>query len=352
MQNITPINVAVIGFGKSAPIFHLPILEYLPHFNVKKIVKRSSPTCEQITHYPHIDFTCNIDEVLKDDSIDLVIITTPNTTHFELCKKALLHNKHVVVEKPFTPTYKESMELYELAKERDMVLSVYHNRRFDGDFLTVKKMIQNKELGRLVEYESHFDRFRNYLIKDAWREHDLEGSGILFDLGSHIIDQALDIFGMPETVFADIRKQRDNIKVDDSFEVILGYPRLKVTLKATMLCNAPKLRFMLNGTKGSYVKYGTDPQEKALKTGKKIDDRWGVENKEHWGTQYLMLDSEVVENKIPTIKGDYRSYYIDIYESIAYGKKPMVSAEKAADVINIIEHAFRSNKLGKIVPIS
>jgi predicted dehydrogenase len=351
MQNITQLNTAIIGFGKSAQVFHLPILEHLPHFNVQKVVKRSMPTSELLAEYPNVSFTCNIDEVMKDDDISLVVITTPNTSHYELCKYALFNNKHVVVEKPFTPSYDKCMELFELAKKQGRVLSVFHNRRFDGDFLTVKDIINKGDLGRIVEYESHFDRFRNHLIEGAWREQSLDGSGILFDLGSHLIDQALDLFGMPQTVFADVRRQRDNAKVDDNYEVILGYPRLKVTLKSTMLCGAPNLRFRLNGTNGSYIKYGVDPQEQALKTGQKIDDSWGTEDKENWGISYLMIGDNIVQRKMPSVCGDYRKYYIDIYNSIINQNTPLISGEDATRVIKIIQLCFKSNKLGKIVSV-
>lgn len=334
------INVGVIGFGMSAQVFHLPFLKADSHFNLVKILERSDNKSSIL--YPDIETVKDIESILSDD-IDLVVVTTPNLTHYDFCKKALLANKHVVVEKPFTVSSEQAEELINLAKERNLILSVYHNRRFDGDFLTIKNIIENNILGRLVEYESHFDRFRNY-TKDNWRELDQAGSGILYDLGSHLIDQAITLFGLPESVYADIRIQRDKSSTDDNFEIILNYPDLKVSLKAGMLVREPLPRFILNGTNGSFIKYGLDPQEEMLKNGHKpIGDNWGKDNEANWGTLNTEINNLHFRGKVETVQSSYADYYKNIYQAINVHEELNVKPEQAKNVIRIIETAIKSN---------
>ncbi|MBC7475958.1 MAG: Gfo/Idh/MocA family oxidoreductase, partial [Candidatus Sericytochromatia bacterium] len=252
------IKVGIVGFGMSAQVFHVPFLEANNHFKITKILERNSEKSRLL--YPNIDVVKSLDQLVLDEQIDLIVVTTPNLSHYEIVKRSLLNNKHVIVEKPFTVNVQQADELIEIAQKKKLVLSVYHNRRFDGGFLTLKKVIEDDLIGQVVEYEAHFDRFRNY-IKDSWREAEEKGSGIVYDLGSHLIDQALYLFGLPKTVWADIRIQRENAKTADNFEIILGYEKLKVTLKASMLVREQSPHLAIHGTKGSYVKYGLDPQE-------------------------------------------------------------------------------------------
>ncbi|MGB3366155.1 MAG: Gfo/Idh/MocA family oxidoreductase, partial [Acidaminobacteraceae bacterium] len=229
------VNVGIIGYGLSGRIFHSAIINSLEEFEICKIVTRNSQKRKMaLEDNKNIEVVENVSEIFEDDSIDLVVISTPNTSHVELAMQAMNSGKHVVIEKPFTVTSKEALKLINLSKETGKMLSVYQNRRFDGDFKTLKKVIAAGSLGRLVEFESHFDRFRNKLKENAWREDALPGSGILYDLGAHLIDQALDLFGLPDEIYGDIRSQRKG-KVDDNFELILYYTDLKVTLKSGSL---------------------------------------------------------------------------------------------------------------------
>src|SRR4028118_492477 len=227
------ISVGLIGYGMAGRTFHAPVIQSIPYLRLKKVVARR--THEARKRYPWVEVVPDAAALLQDEEISLVVIATPNSSHFDLARQSLEANKHVVVEKPFTTTSGQAQELINLARRQNRVVSVYHNRRWDGDFQTVKKLLEGRLLGRLVEYESHFNRFRNYPKPDAWREEEGAGSGILFDLGSHLIDQAQVLFGVPQMITADIRVQRDFAKTTDSFELILHYDALKVTLKAGML---------------------------------------------------------------------------------------------------------------------
>ena len=201
---------------------------------------------------------------MKDQSLDLVVITSPNNLHFEHAYAALSHDKHVVVEKPFVLTESEGKTLIDLAERRQKILTVYQNRRWDADFLTIQRLIQENTLGEIYYFESRFDRFRPE-VKNRWKEDDMPGSGILWDLGVHLMDQALLLFGLPTYVFADLAYQRPGAKTIDYFRVLLDYPTgLKVSLGASNLCLKSGPKFVIHGTRGSFVKFGTDPQEASL----------------------------------------------------------------------------------------
>lgn len=341
------LNVAIIGYGLSGRIFHASIIKSMKEFKIKKIVTKNSDKIKQAkTDLNDVVICSSIDEVLEDKEIDLVVISTPNTSHFQLADKALKAGKHVVVEKPFTISTHDALMLLDTQKETGKILSVYHNRRFDGDFMTLKKLILNDSLGRLVEYESHFDRFRNTLKENAWREKDLPGSGMLYDLGSHLIDQALDLFGLPQEVYADLSKQRRG-PVDDSFEIIMYYSELKVTLKSSIHVKEPIPRFILHGTKGSFVKFHLDPQEGQLISGlQPTDENYGKEDASFHG----ILNTVNREN-IMTIPGDYRLYYENIYNAIVHKKDLIISGQDAFNVIRIIEAAKHSQQLGMRIKI-
>lgn len=329
------IQVGIIGYGLSGKIFHGAILSTLEMFNIKTIYTKSK-VAEAKGDFPNAQVVDDVNVMFEDEAIDLIVVATPNTSHFQLAKKAILHKKHVVIEKPFTITTHDALTLMDLAKEYDVLLSVYHNRRFDGDFKTVKKIVEEEMVGRIVEFESHFDRFRN-TFKDSWREKQLPGSGILYDLGSHLIDQALDIFGLPQEVYADISNQRLG-EVDDAFEIILYYSNLKVILKSSMLVKEPLPRFIISGTEGSYVKFGLDPQEERLKEGERPGEHWGYESIISYGS--LNTHSRI---KIETEPGDYRDYYRNIADAITKDKKLIVTAQHGFNVIRIIEAAIHSN---------
>ncbi|MBS4538623.1 Gfo/Idh/MocA family oxidoreductase [Clostridium sp. D2Q-11] len=339
------INVAIIGFGLSGRAFHAPIIHSMDKFNLKKIYTKNQSSKELINDlYNSVEVVEDTSLIFEDETIDLVVIATPNTLHFELAKESLISGKHVIVEKPFTVTSKEADHLIEIAKREERVISVYQNRRFDSDFKTIQKILDKGWLGNLVEYEAHFDRFRNY-FKDAWKEKDLPGSGIVYDLGSHLIDQALCLFGLPNEIYGDIRNQRKGARVEDNFEIILYYNELKVTLKAGMLVKEDLPRYILLGDKGSFIKSGMDVQEGHLREGKLPfkEVNWGIEEERKWGIINSTIDGINVRGKVESEKGDYREYYNNIYDAIVNDKPLLVTAEDGRNIIKVIELAMESN---------
>ncbi len=347
---MSPINTAIIGYGLAAKVFHAPFIHTNPGFNLYKVLERHRE--ESKKDYPSVEVVKTTEELLGDNTLDLVVITTPNQFHFPLAKQALLSDKHVVIDKPFTVTTAEADELIKIAKENNLVLSVYQNRRWDGDFLTARKIIEERYIGDLVEYESHFDRFRNYFKPDAWREGEAPGSGLFYDLSPHLIDQSLQLFGKPDELFADIRTQREGGISDDQFELILFYKRLKVTLKAGLLAKEPGPRFRLYGTQGSFVKYGEDPQEVDSKGGMSpLDPNWGIDDKTQWGTLNTEQNGLHFHGKIETMRGCYQEYYENIHDAIVDKKELIVKPEEARDIIKIIELAFRSSREKRAVGV-
>ena len=343
------INTGIIGFGMAARVFHAPVLLTIPDFRITKVVERHRN--ESPAFIPDVEVVRQAEALFDDDELSLVVITTPNNTHYDLARRALLAGKHVVVDKPFTTTSAHAAELIRLASEKNRIISVFQNRRWDADFLTVRKVLEQGLPGRLVAFESHFDRFRTALKPDAWREKAGEGSGVLFDLGPHLIDQALVLFGPPESVTADIRIQRDGAVADDDFEVILHYDRLKVTLKAGMLVKAETPRFLMLGTNGSFVKYGLDPQEDALKAGRSPDGPdWGREPEERWGKLDIGMDGLRFTGRIESVPGNYRAYYLNLADAVRGEAEPAVRHDEMHQVIRIIELAIQSSKELRTVP--
>jgi predicted dehydrogenase len=343
MKNI---NVGLIGFGVAGRVFHAPMITSIPGLNLKKIRETKAENIQIANlRYPYAEIVSNSEFILNDDSIDLVVIATPNTSHFSLAEEALKAGKHVIVDKPFTVTTAEADSLIEFAKSKNKVLSVYHNRRFDSTSKTIRKVISSGMLGQLREYEVHYDRFRNYFRPGAWREEDVPGSGIFYDLGAHLIDDALDLFGLPEEITADLRIQRPGGKTIDNFEVILHYPLLKVTLKGGMLVREPGPAVSLCGLNGSFIKYGMDVQEEALRAGKipNAEPDWGREPESLWGTINTEYQGLHFRGTIESEPGDYRDFYANVYKALIGQKELIVKPEQARNTIRIIELAIRSN---------
>ncbi len=348
------INVGILGYGLSGSVFHAPVIRSVEGFHIASIMTKNEEAIERIREMdPTIWIAATPEEILESPAIDLVVIAVPNVFHHSLAKKALEHGKHVVLEKPFTITFDEADDLVNLSERTGKVLSAYQNRRWDGDFRTVRKLIDNRTLGYLVEFESHFDRFRPVLKTKSWREDEGPGSGLLYDLGSHLIDQALTLFGMPERVFADSRIQRPAGKTVDSFELILFYEGLKVTLKSGSLVREPLPRFILQGDKGSFVKFGLDVQEDALRKGIKPNDHedWGQEPESAYGTLHTEVGGVTVRGAVTTLPGDYREYYRGIHRAITENAEPPVTAKQARNVMRIIELAMESAEKGMVVKV-
>lgn len=348
------IKVGLIGFSVAGQVFHAPILIGIQGLELYKVVARKEEQQKILKEkYPNATSVTTVDDIFLDPNVDLVIVATSNDVHYELTKKALESGKHVVVEKPFTNTTEEADELIKLAKKQNKILSVHHNARWLSDFKTVRKIIKQNRLGKLVAYEARYDRFRNYLRPNAWREKDLPGSGIHYDLGAHLIDQALQLFGHPEAIFADLRKQREGAMSVDDFEMILYYPDLKVSLKGQMLAKEPTARYTLFGWNGSFTKYGTDPQENLLRAGVFPHEQtdWGKEDPEIYGKLNVLVDGKDIQERIPSEVGDTPSFYKNIADVLLRGAPLAVRPEEARDVIQILEMAELSWAEKKVISL-
>ena len=332
------INTAITSFGMSGQVFHAPFLIHSPNFRITKILERTKSRSVEMV--PDAEIVRSYAEVFEDPAIDLIVVNTPNYLHFEMAKEALLHGKHVVVEKPFTNTVEEGEELIELAKEKGLILSVYHNRRFDSGHKTVKEILDKKLLGNLKIFEAHFDRFRPEIGPKKWKEEQNPGAGILYDLGSHLIDEALSLFGMPVSIFADLQIQRKNGEVIDYFDINLTYNSFTVKLVAGMLMKEPGPKYILHGDAGSYLKYGNDPQEAQLMNGIFPGfDVYGIEEKSNWG----ILNNDNGRRKYQTLPGTYQNFYENIYQVLVHGAKLLITPKQALDVIFLIENILFLN---------
>lgn len=341
------INVGLIGFGMAGRLFHAPFISNVPGLHLKKIRETRPENIKIInTFYPESEIVNNSQEILSDQSIDLVVVATPNTTHFDLAKEALKAGKHVLVDKPFTITSAEAAELIALAQQKEKVLTVFQNRRWDSDFKTVKKVVESGLLGDLVEYEVHYDRFRNFIREDTWKEEGLPGSGILFDLGTHLVDQALYLFGLPQAVTGDVRAQRKGSSVPDNFEMVLHYPELKVTLKAGLLVKEAGPHFILLGNQGSFTKYGMDVQEEELKLDRhpKGNPDWGKEPESLWGSLNTEVNGLHFVGKIESETGNYTGLYENVYKAILGEEELIVKPEHGLNTMKIIELGVQSSQ--------
>ncbi len=336
------INTAIIGFGLSGRVFHAPFIHTHKAFNLTKVVQRHGDSAKEI--YPDVDIVRDYKNLLNDSSIDLVVICTPNIYHFEMAMNCLRAGKHIVIEKPFMPTSEEADKLIDLANAKDLKVFVYQNRRWDGDFLTIKKLVKSEFLGEINYFEVHFDRYSPERKRAAWRDEVLPGSGILYDLGSHLIDQVLCLFGKPDSISAIIEKQRPGSKVDDFFEVTLNYPTVKAVATAGMLVKEPDLRYRIKGVNGTFEKKGIDPQEARLKDGEIPNSNdWGLEPEKNWGKVSFNNKGLIFDGTLKTEAGNYMSFYNNVHDVLTYGAEMAVQPTEARDTIRVIELAFESS---------
>ncbi len=335
------INTGIIGFGLSGKVFHAPFIHTHPGFHLSAIVERHYKNSKKI--YPYADVVRTHKDLLNNDVIDLVVVATPNVFHYNMVKESLEAGKNVIVEKPFVPTSSDADELIRISAETGKKIFVFHNRRWDGDFLTIKKLLDEEKLGDIKYYEVHFDRFSPEIKTDAWRDEDIPGSGILYDLGSHLIDQALCLFGLPDTLKANIKTEREGSPVDDYFVLELHYPDKTAVLTAGMMVRQEGPRFIIDGTGGSFSKWGIDPQEEALKAGNMPGgNHWGADHPKFWGTLGLGEAAPLNLTKLPTENGDYMGFYDNVYDVLLKNKPQSIPPQEARDVIFIIEKAFES----------
>ena len=340
------ISTLLVGFGFSATTFHLPFLTFLPQFSVDVVISSKPETVNAVL--PQVDVYASLEEALNIHDVDLVVITTPNHLHAPQAKIALEHNCHVLVEKPFTLNSQDAQELVALAKAQNRQLCVYQNRRFDGDFLTLQALIKEGILGDIKRLDSRFDRFRP-VPRNRWRENAGPGSGIFWDLGPHLIDQALQLFGQPESVSANILTLREGGQSDDTFDITLYYADKMITLGSSAFQAGATLRYDLQGTKGSFRKCHLDPQESQLRAGLSFDDAsWGATEPTQDGVLALVNESgDVVEQTIPTQKGEYLTFFTRLAPAIEYTERSPADASTVIPVIRVMELGIKASKIGK-----
>lgn len=329
------VNVAIIGFGLSGRYLQSPFFKSNPNFNLKVILSNSQNPQD---YFPNVRVVKNIEAIIADESIDLVSICSPNNTHFNYAKLVLLAGKHVMVEKPFTVTSKEAEELILLAQHQKKVLAIFQNRRFDSDFLTVKQLVESGELGEILNFEIHYNRFKPELNGKKWKEDNSPGSGIIYDLGAHIIDQAIALFGIPKNITGQTFTQREHSCIDDAFDIKLDYGKLKVTLRSSLLVRQQTPRYIINGSKASFVKYGIDVQEDDLKAGKlPTDSNFGVEPKSQDGILYFEKNDVPTQKNIHSLPGNWAMLFQNLYDAIAINAALIIKPTDVLEQIKIIE---------------
>lgn len=334
------VTVGLIGYGLAGAVYHAPLITSEPRLRLKSVAtSRSEKLAKDLPGVGAI----SVDAMFADPEIELIVVASPNQAHFPLAKRSLDSGRHVVVDKPFTITLAETDELVSLAERKERLVSVFQNRRWDGDFRTVQKLVAEQAVGRVGYFESKFERFRP-VVSQNWREEAGPGSGLYYDLGPHLIDQALILFGMPKTIIADITRLRPAATTEDYFHLILEYDGFRAILHGSNLVYCPGPRFTLLGDRGSFYKFELDVQERHLKEGMRPGTpSWGVAPIASEGMLYL---ADRTERPIPTLPGMYEAYYSGIAASLLDGAKPPVTAQQARDVMIVLDAGLRSAREG------
>jgi scyllo-inositol 2-dehydrogenase (NADP+) len=344
------VRVGLIGFGLAGQAFHAPMIRGVRGMELACVVERHTDNAKQ--RYPEMRIARSLDEMLSDKTINLCVVATPNDTHYSYAKTCLEAGRHVVVDKPLTPTLAEAEELARMAADRNLMFTAYQDRRWDGAFLTVKKLVQEGVFGTVMEYEARFDRYRLDAKPGAWREQpDFPAAGVLWDLGPHLIDGALVLFGEPKSIWATAFWQRESSTIDDAFDVYMEYPRTRVLLHARIIAYKPSHHLLVHGTAGSFVKYGMDPQEEILRSPNYPDGlnwgrKWGLEPSKAWGTLSL-ANGET--RKVKTERGDYRLFYVNMRDAIVKGAPLDVTPEQALRTHRALVLAHKSSRERRVV---
>ena len=329
-------------------VFHAPFITRNPGFKFYAVWERSKDLAKQ--KYPDVKVFRDYDEMLADPAVEMVVVNTPSYTHYEYAKKSLQAGKHTIVEKPFTATVAQAQELIDLAKAKGLRLSVFQNRRYDSDLRTVKKILEEGWLGEIKDAEFRYDRYNPALSPKIHKETPQPGAGCVYDLGPHLIDSALYLFGLPQAVFADIMITRPNSKVDDYFEILLYYPTHRVRLRSGYFYREPVPSFALHGTLGSFLKSRSDIQEIQLQASMNpLNPEYGIEPESGRGLLHTEKEGKIIRELVNTERGNYGDYYEDVFQAMKNNKEMPVTAEQGLNVIRVIELAFRSSKEKKVL---
>ncbi len=342
------IKSALCSFGMSGRIFHAPLISNHSGFELYGVLERTGNHAAQ--HYPGIHTFRKYKDLLADSNIDLVVVNVPNHLHVEFCKAAIEAKKDVLVEKPFTLTLAEAIALRDLAKYHNKRLYVFQNRRWDSDFLSIQKLIASEKLGEIVEFEAHFDRFRPIPTTGTWKEDETLGTGLLYNLGAHLIDQALVLFGLPDEVFADLGTLRPGSKICDYFTLILYYQKKRAVLRSSYVVKHHPAKYLIHGTQGSFIKPGQDPQEARLDAGWPADHPdIGMEAEADWGS--LFIDDREGSEVLHSQKGNYLQFYDTLQQDLWGQSTQAVTADEGLKVMQVIETARISQEKGKRIKL-
>ena len=344
------IKTALVSFGMSGRVFHAPFIHLNPNFILAGAWERSSKNIQSV--YPDVTSYASYEEILTDPSIDLVVVNSPNDTHFAYTKQALLAGKHVVVEKAFTVTVEEAEELAALAVQQQKILTVYQNRRFDADFLTIQKLIAQNKIGNLLDVQISYERYRTTLSPKVHKEQPTPGAGVLLDLGPHLVDQAIQLSGMPTAVFADLRITRSVSVVDDYFTLLLYYPTHRILLTSGMVFMQQGPGYKIYGTKGCFIKNRSDVQEDLLLAGHKPGgDNWGKEDPKNYGTLSTDTDGVITSAIIESERGDYGKYYEAVAGAILENKPVPVTPQEGINIMKVLVAAKKSYETKQVVQL-
>lgn len=340
------VRIGIVGFGMAGRVFHAPLITSVEGLELAAVVERH--TDEAAARYPGIATHRSLEALLSDDSLQLIVVATPSGTHSDVARKVIEAGKNLVVDKPMAAHSSEIAELARLARERGVKLFPFHNRRWDGDFLTVQKLLYEGTLGRLVHFESRMDRWNPGAARRPWKNDPAQGGGVLLDLGTHLADQALFLFGKPLGVSAEVDRERNGDGANDAFNVRLRYEGFRVTLGANALSSPAGPRFVVRGIKGNYRKLGVDPQEAALNKITRIADpdsgpHWGEERAEAWGTLHVDVDGGIVSRPVETIAGNYRRFYSAVPDALQGNASPLATPTEAWRVARVLEWAQESS---------
>lgn len=344
----TVIKTGICSYGMSGKLFHAPFIANHPGYELSAIVERHNHDSKE--KYPNAKLYRSVDDMFLDPSLDLVVVNTPTSTHYDYVKGALIAGKHVIIEKPFTIRVKEAEEVTKLAASKNLFLSVYQNRRYDGDFRAVKDVVEKKLLGEMREVEIRYDRYRPTYSGKPHKEGDVPGAGIIYDLSPHLVDQALQLFGWPKALFADSWKMRDDVVANDYFEMLFYYDKMRLRLKATCIARETIPAYALHGMKGSFLQHRSDMQEQQLQAGVTPSlQSWCPPPAGPDGLLHTEINGEVVKKQTISSPGNYMGYYDDVYKALTgKGNNPVVP-EDGIKTIKIIEAALQSAKEGKVI---
>ena len=344
------LKTGICSYGMSGKLFHAPFIDAHPGYELTAIVERNKNDSRE--KYPHSKLYRSVEELCADKDLQLIVVNTPTHLHYQQAKLVLQSGKHLVIEKPFTVTVKEAEELAPFAEKNNLFVSVYQNRRYDGDYRAVKEVLQQGLLGDLREAEIRYDRYRPSFGGKQHKEGDLPGAGILYDLSPHLVDQAIQLFGFPKAVFADVWRMREDVEAPDYFEILFYYDKLRVRLKATCIARESTYAYTLHGMKGSFLQQRSDMQEQQLQAGvKPLVENWCPAPAAPDGLLHTEINGEVVRKETTSSPGNYMGYYDDVYKALTTQMPNPVLAADGINNMRIIEAALESFASGKIVSL-